>query len=347
MTTGPARMLLSLLLSAVLWSCSSTPTEPSGPVTGRLTVSGPAEMAPGTTAQFRAVLQYSDGTSDDLTNQVTWTRTNSSALAVTSRGLVSGLETGEGELRAAFDGMTSSTPVLVVPDGTFRLTVRVLDVDLQNHLISPVITASLEDGTVVSAKESPQGGRSLYGVRGRTELHVSSGFFYQPVVQIVEVTGHQAIDVHLKLADTGVALSGTYVLTVTASAACAAALPEALRVRTYTASLTQQRDGGLDVALAGGRFIANAWGGIGVFHGRVLDSTRVEFSTLLESAAAVIEALSEPDRAYGLAVSVAATMSDGRMSGTMNGEIQLLSNPELKVIATCRASDHGFTLTRQ
>ena len=76
-----------------------------------------AVIARGTTAQLTATGVYSDGSSQDLTTQVTWTTSDPQVATVSngggSRGLVSATGAGTATVTAALGGVTGSTAVNV------------------------------------------------------------------------------------------------------------------------------------------------------------------------------------------------------------------------------------------
>ncbi|MGU5578751.1 Ig-like domain-containing protein [Aeromonas caviae] len=65
-------------------------------------------VAKGLTAQLTAIATYSDNTSSDLTNSVTWMPIDTATTTVTSSGLLSGVDVGTTTLTAAKDGIISN-----------------------------------------------------------------------------------------------------------------------------------------------------------------------------------------------------------------------------------------------
>src|SRR5205823_4688974 len=72
---------------AVLVSIAVTPANPS--------------IAKGTTQQFTATGTYSDGSTQDLTNAVSWSSSNLSVATITSGGLASGVAQGTSQISAS------------------------------------------------------------------------------------------------------------------------------------------------------------------------------------------------------------------------------------------------------
>src|SRR5262249_42708753 len=104
----------------------SAPTVPNSPPPGapsvvRLEIDGPRTIPPGASVQFTAVEYLADGTSRRVTDPISW-RSSSRVCEVTPRGLVTAIERGETVLTAATDTRSSTRELMVLPDGTFRLT---------------------------------------------------------------------------------------------------------------------------------------------------------------------------------------------------------------------------------
>jgi len=85
--------------SAGLTSISVTPTNPN--------------VAQGATQQFTAIGIYSDGTSWDITPQVTWSSANTSVVTVSSTGLATTVAPGTATITAA-SGNISGSAILTV-----------------------------------------------------------------------------------------------------------------------------------------------------------------------------------------------------------------------------------------
>jgi len=88
---------------AILTSISVTPASPSVPA--------------GTTQQFAASGVYSDGTSYDITTQVTWTSLPTSAATINSSGLATGVAAGTATITAASGSISGNTTLTVTSGG--------------------------------------------------------------------------------------------------------------------------------------------------------------------------------------------------------------------------------------
>ncbi|WP_273979565.1 Ig-like domain-containing protein, partial [Vibrio parahaemolyticus] len=69
----------------------------------------PVNVAKGQTQQLTATATFSDATSSDVSNSVTWTPIDTATATVSSAGLLSAVEVGNTTLTAMKDGVTSNT----------------------------------------------------------------------------------------------------------------------------------------------------------------------------------------------------------------------------------------------
>lgn len=106
-TAGGMSGTITVLSNATLTSIVVTPANPS--------------LARGETEQFEAIGTLSDGTSQDLTSQVTWASANTSVAAVSdvagSKGLASALSAGTSTITATLGGITGGTTLSVTDTG--------------------------------------------------------------------------------------------------------------------------------------------------------------------------------------------------------------------------------------
>jgi hypothetical protein len=105
---------------------------------------GPANpiVQPGMTQQFTATGTYPDGSTADISTQVSWTSSNTAVATVDSSGVVSGITTGTATISASIAGLTSSVvaTIKVVPLG---VTTASLPSAIQNAgYAPPTLTAA-------------------------------------------------------------------------------------------------------------------------------------------------------------------------------------------------------------
>src|SRR6476620_2496187 len=175
-------LALTVLLGGWLVACDKSPTQatrlpppPPPPSTSQPTlqsirVEGPTAVPPGTKAQYTAIGQMSDGTTQDLTPTTAWRSSDTAVLSLTAGGEATGGKPGEAVVAAENNARRSSVQVLVLAAGTHRLTGLVSDGG------SPVAGATVDvlDGSraVMSVRTDDQGIYRLYGLTGDVELRV-------------------------------------------------------------------------------------------------------------------------------------------------------------------------------
>ncbi|MEN0059570.1 MAG: Ig-like domain-containing protein, partial [Bdellovibrio sp.] len=98
-SSGVSRQVWFTVAPAALASLEITPSAPG--------------LTQGATQQFTATGRYTDGTSSDLTNTVTWNSSNSSLVSITSQGLATAVAVGSATISASSQSVTTNTPVTV------------------------------------------------------------------------------------------------------------------------------------------------------------------------------------------------------------------------------------------
>lgn len=99
--------------SATLTSLAVTPADPT--------------VAAGLTQPFVAIGTFSDGSTQDLTTQVTWSSSNPAVASIDATGLATGLVTGVTTVSASLSGVSGSTTLTVSPAVLVSLAVTPLD----------------------------------------------------------------------------------------------------------------------------------------------------------------------------------------------------------------------------
>ena len=129
-----------LLTCALASSCEDPPTGPSTtrvppppppvqPVVTGLELTGQTTIAPGATSQFTLIAVFSDGTRTDVTNTAQWSIGNERYISSLGQGRFRAEAHGESTVQARYTGRISSREIVVVPDGTFRVTGRIVEED--------------------------------------------------------------------------------------------------------------------------------------------------------------------------------------------------------------------------
>ena len=126
----PGGVLLGFALTIVLGeNCNDrltpTPLPPiSSPALVGLEVQEVRLAAIGDSVQMRATARWSDGTSTDVTPDVSWSAPSSTIVSVSSSGLVQALDFGMVTVRAIYRTGRLEVRVSVTPDGTFVVAGR-------------------------------------------------------------------------------------------------------------------------------------------------------------------------------------------------------------------------------
>jgi len=201
-----------------------------------IAIAGPAEIAPGTSGQFTATGRYDDGSTKDLSSTVSWRSGDSTILRSAGLGRFEALKGGETSVNANTLNKFTSTSVLVLQQGTFKLsgtvrdpggTVDSVDVEIVSGNASSLKTKSRYDGRY-----------TLYGVAGGVRVRASAPGYATEEFDVT-VTSHTVRDVTLKTSGPIVDITGDWTLTVSTSSACSNSWPAALRKREITATITQ------------------------------------------------------------------------------------------------------------
>jgi hypothetical protein len=208
------------------------------PILTSISITGPTEVAPGSTTQFTANGFYNDGTTGNISTTVSWsTIVGSANLRHVGSGRFEALAVGDARVGINFSGRSASWPVLILPTGTFKLsgTVR----DASGGL--PDVTVAVTSGTGAgqSARTSFNGGYALYGVAGDVQLRASApGYVTQDFG--MSVNSHGTRDVNLVTAGNTADVSGQWTLTVSTSGSCSETWSAETRRREVGAVVTQQ-----------------------------------------------------------------------------------------------------------
>ena len=193
-----ARRSILAIASLVVVSCnSSSPTGPGGfhplhNTTSSLTISGPARVAPGTSAQYTATGRMADTTSQDISTKVLWRTSSGSVLTISSAGLATTKANGETIVTASSGAVSASLSVMVLPPGTYRLAGAVRDADQTVPGASVTVTSGQGGGA--SAVTNSLGTYVLYGVAGEVDFTVTR-VAYTTVTHQVAVDRDNVFDI--------------------------------------------------------------------------------------------------------------------------------------------------------
>jgi hypothetical protein len=348
-------LALGLGLASVGCDDQGSPASPSagGQSVTRIQIVGPESVDPGKTAQLGVTATLADGTTHDVSRQVTWQSSNPELLIVSSGLVTASYQFGEAQITARYPGAANasagvaSRSLLVLPAGTFRLK------GLVKSDGAPVDGATIEiAGDTAAAAVSTAGTFVAYGIAGNVEITVSKDGFV-PQARRVTVSAHQSDGVDFELLPS---IEGTYTLRLVAAAECRAGLPDDARERTYLAKIAQSGPN-LDVTLTGatldsdwfGRGFANAFRG-------AVEAGRVSLSLpRSRGIGTILDNLTGSDdlpRYLAVFGSVTTTRTPDGYSGALVGTFQMMtagdwwSSPLSSSGGSCTSFAHQFTLSR-
>ena len=98
-------------LTLIMAACSSKTAPKLSSI--EISPSSPPNVTVGSTFQLTATGIYSDGSTANITQKVTWESSNTGTI-ITGTGLVSGMETGTASITATLNGITSAPLILTV-----------------------------------------------------------------------------------------------------------------------------------------------------------------------------------------------------------------------------------------
>ena len=277
------------LLVAVASCDRKAPTAPTPPATSpstnrlpivSLTIAAPSEIAPGASVQLTATAGRADGSAENVNSQVIWTvraipGSTSPAVGVLqigASGLATGRNRGEVFVRADLAGATAIARVLVLPEGTFRLSGSVHEggVGLANSTVT--VTAGVGEG--LTALTDSYGQYAFFGVSGSVALRAQTDG-YLDTIQQLDVTAHRSHSIAMVADRPRSDFNGTYTLTISTQSVCGS-FPESARRRTYTASVRQDGQGQLFTTLSDADFSLHDGYGQSFF-GRVTSHGEIRF----------------------------------------------------------------------
>src|SRR6266568_3619015 len=102
------------LLCGLLQGCGGGPSDPPPVVLRSISVSPSApQLALGVTQQFTANGTFSDGTTGDVSSQVTWTSSSPTVASIVSGGLAKAVGVGSTQIQAGSNSVSGSTTLQV------------------------------------------------------------------------------------------------------------------------------------------------------------------------------------------------------------------------------------------
>ncbi len=127
-----------------------------------------ATIAKGTAQQFTATGTFSDGSTEDLTSQVSWTSSNGNVLTINSAGLATGVGSGSAQVSATYGGQTNTTNAIQVTVATLMsVAVTPASASLPNgSTLQYTLTGTFSDGSTQKLSSSATWSSSNSAVAG-------------------------------------------------------------------------------------------------------------------------------------------------------------------------------------
>jgi len=169
-----------------------------------------------------------------------------------SGGMANGGERGEAFITGRYLTRTASAQMLVLPQGTFKLSGAVTDAGIGLEGVTVEVIGGTGEG--LKTQTDSAGTYRLYGVAGNVRLHLKRDGYNNLIEQIL-VNANSSANLGMSFTGQRPKLAGTYDVTFTVQGTCfGGTFPPAGRTRTYTATVEQ--DGPrLSVLLSGADFI--------------------------------------------------------------------------------------------
>ena len=226
--------LLTVLAGAAWWACGG-PAAPSGLIK-EVVISGPAQVAPGASAQLTATAKYTDGSTRDVTSEAAWRSVTPDVLRVTSGGSVQAVGRGETVIGADFQQVRGTKLMLVLEPGTYKLYGRITEE--RESLEGATVEVVSGTGTGLKTTTDVRGQYALYGVAGSIRFRVSAHGF-EDRTQDVTVSDHVVQNIELTPMAASLDLTGSWRMTISAAPDCSSQLPDDVRQRAFEISITQ------------------------------------------------------------------------------------------------------------
>jgi hypothetical protein len=233
-----------------------------------LTLEGPGSIAPGATVRYTVTARDADGRIGDVTSEAKWASSANDVVTIASPGMVAAHARGDARVSVHYRNLGSQKDVVVLPDGTYRLIGQVMEAETASVPVSGVqVQAVSGTGETLSTVTGDDGRYRLYGVAGLVRLRFSKDGYRAGETELAVET-HTARNVELALERPRAEVAGSYMLTITAAAACRDKFPDHLRSRQYGVTLTQSGPL-LEARLSGAAFATSRAGRGDHFQGRV------------------------------------------------------------------------------
>jgi hypothetical protein len=331
-------LVLCPLTLAVLLGVGCEGESPLAPSTDGTTVQSIAITGtttlqrPGDVAQLTATATLSDGRTQDITSEASWSVDNAE-VAVVNRGLLTGRGYGQCRVTVAYGSVGAQVPLRVLPDGMFMVSGLVTD---EGGLPLSSARVSVATSTPALSVSTNRRGQYTLPASGEVEIRAEMDGF-ESRTQRVLVTGDANLDFRLTLSAGG-GLGGMYRLNFVAAAACTLP-PEAMR-RTYLVRLTESPSGVITAVVISPEMVA--WGEAGFSGAR--DGSRVQFTITDDYGNYAFVELLDADRELHFSGTATGEIGDV-FSLTFSGAVSVRYRAG-GVSAYCQADSHRLEFAR-
>jgi hypothetical protein len=161
-------------------------------------VSGTPPLA-GASAQFSSTATLSNGTTQSVTTQATWTSSNPLAATVTSAGLVTGVSSGEADITATYQSIAGKLHVAIANAAIRTFNVSGLLTDGTSGGVLPNINVQTVDsaGNTATTKTGSSGTYAIGGLAAGAAVLTASATSYETATRNIVISGDTRVDVVL------------------------------------------------------------------------------------------------------------------------------------------------------
>ena len=134
------------------------------PITS-LSITPPTPLQAGATEQLTATATYSNGSSEDVTSQVTWASSNDGFATIDAAGLATGVSIGSVTITASLDSLETSATLVVTPAFSFTVPSQLaafVGVPYSHSFCSPVPPDGICGSDADPPTTNPTGGIGQY-----------------------------------------------------------------------------------------------------------------------------------------------------------------------------------------
>lgn len=160
----------------------------------RVELMAPDSVTPGETARVTLLAYHADGSIRDVTDDATFTSSNTNVLEWRAAGRITAHSTGEASVSATYSTLRDVRLMFAMPMGTFRLTGVVTNSGVGVDGAEVAVLSGA--GAGLTAFTTSAGQYRIYGVAGDTRVQVRKQDF-APNAQTIDVGEHSYLNFEL------------------------------------------------------------------------------------------------------------------------------------------------------